>query len=197
MIIKSKSRKTNSFKQLLEYIVYDKGRVPDGKHPFIISHNVEGDTIPKWIQSFESNEKYRRRKQKNSNMVLHEIVSFHDRDTKHLTENKLFEFAQTYIEQRNPHGMYIVVPHVKDDHWHFHVCGSPLEYRSGKSLRMSQKQFKELKLTMQAFQKERFPELTHSVVKHGRNKEKRKRRSRAERNTRKRNKNKSIGLERN
>ncbi len=168
MIIKSKPRKTKSFKQLLQYLLHDKGRTNPENIPFVVTHNIQGEKVEDWVHEFQANEKHRKRLQKNSTKVIHEIVSFHKRDSKHLTHEKLYDIAEKYIQERNSNGMYIVIPHIHDNHLHFHLCGSPLEYLSGKSLRLSKKEFADFKIRLQTWQRQKYPELSHSIVKHGR-----------------------------
>jgi hypothetical protein len=41
-----------------------------------------------------------------------------------------------------------------------------IEYRTGKSLRMSKSEFADLKRSLETYQRERYPELTNSMVNH-------------------------------
>ncbi len=170
MIVKSKARRTSSFKQLIEYMFSDKGR-NEGSPDFVITQNVKGETIDGWVSQMEENEGHRIRKAKNDTKVLHEILSFHVNDKSQITTEKLKRITEEYIQMRSPIGMFVAVPHTEDGHVHVHICGSPLEYMSGKSLRMSRKEFQALKAAIQKFQFETYPELTHSIVDHGRKKE--------------------------
>ena len=56
---------------------------------------------------------------------------------------------------------------VSKDHIHMHIVGSPLEVRSGKSIRMSKAEFSKLQQEMQTYQMEKYPELFNSVVDYG------------------------------
>lgn len=165
MIVKSKSRKTNTFHQLLEYMMDDKGRM-NGAPAFVLTQNVKGTTIDSWAAQLESNEQYRLRTAKNSTKVIHEILSFHRDDVPHLTPHILQTITQKYLEMRSINGMFVAIPHLHDAHWHVHICGSPIEYLTGKSLRMSRKEFKALKLGIQQYQFNEFPQLSRSVVNH-------------------------------
>lgn len=162
MIIKSRPRKTRSFRQLLNYLMDNKGRGLGGK-PMILTHNVRGDTVEDWVSSLESNEPKRIRS--NATRVLHEIISFHPKDQERLDKHKLEDIARTYIQSRSKTGMFVVIPHLDDDHPHIHICGSPWDME-GESLRMSQAEFQELKADFQKFQMDKYPELVHSKVAH-------------------------------
>jgi hypothetical protein len=169
MIIKIKShKKKSSFQNLLNYMINDKDRLFDkeGKS-FAITHNLKGDSIREWVEQFKSNEQYRLRKRIDSVLATHEIVSFHRDDAKNISLEKLEDLAKQYIQQRNPNGLYIAVPHFDKEHYHIHICASGIEYLTGKSLRLEKKKLSELKKNIQQYQVEKYPELSNSIVNHG------------------------------
>ncbi len=147
----------------------DENRLYDrGNRSFIIAHNLRGENIEKWVSQFKENEKFRKRKRKNSVILTHEIISFHKGDSENITLEKLREIAREYIHKRNTKGMYLAVPHFDKEHYHIHICVSGVEYRHGKSLRMSKAEFQKLKKDIQNYQVERFPEISKSLVAHDR-----------------------------
>ncbi len=75
--------------------------------------------------------------------------------------------AKEYIRQRNPKGMYVAVPHFDREHYHIHILASGIEYRTGKSLRLSKPDLQKLKKDIQQYQIEWFPEFSKSIVEHG------------------------------
>lgn len=168
-IVKIKTYKKPKFEYLLRYMCESQDRLFDahGKS-FTITHNVRGKSIEDWVRSFRENEKYRLRKRKNSVYLNHEIISFHRDDTRHLSMEKLEQLVREYIRLRNPNGCYVAVPHFDRYHVHVHICSSAVQYRTGKSMRMSRRELATLKKKIQDFQVERFPELARSVVRHGR-----------------------------
>ena len=165
MILKSKSRKTKSFKQLLNYLMDDKGRgLSDDA--FIITHNVKGEEVKEWVQSFEENEQMKGKIRKNAVRVIHDIIGFHEHDSPNISSEVLQDIAYEYIQKRNPNGMYVIVPHMEDGHLHLHVCASPWEFLGGKSLRLSKTEFREMKAEIELFQREKYPELLYSKIEH-------------------------------
>src|SRR6185295_12034654 len=78
------------------------------------------------------------------------------------------DIAHEYIARRSPKGIYVILPHFDKEHCHLHICVSGVEYHTGKSLRLSKAELLKLKKGIQEYQKEKFPELSNSVVKHGR-----------------------------
>lgn len=168
-IVKIKTYKKPKFEYLLRYMCESQDRLFDahGKS-FTITHNIRGKTIADWVKAFKENETYRLRKRKNSVYLNHEIISFHRDDTRHLSMEKLQQLVYEYIQLRNPNGCYVAVPHFDRYHVHVHICSSAVQYRSGKSMRMSREELGMLKRNIQDYQVERFPELARSVVGHGR-----------------------------
>ena len=152
MIIKIKSFKKPDFKKLLNYMMHDENRLFDGKNKsFLLTHNIKGNRIDRFTSQFLVNESFRKRKRKRKDSVIltHEIISFHKEDSEHITVSKLEDIAREYITKRNLKGMYIAVPHFDKEHYHIHICASGVEYRAGKSLRMSKAGFQKFKKEIQ------------------------------------------------
>jgi len=167
MIIKIKSFKKPEFRNLLNYMLNDENRLYNKKNrSFLIKHNLRGRSIDKLVTQFTENEKFRKRKRKDSVILTHEIISFHKDDSEHITIKKLEEIAREYINKRNINGLYLAVPHFDKEHYHIHICASGIDYRVGKSLRMSKAGFQKLKRDIQKYQVQRFPELSNSLVEH-------------------------------
>jgi len=145
----------------------DKERLYDAQgKSFALTHNLRGDTIDKWVKQFTENEQYRKIKRKDSNYLTHEILSWHKDDAKNISLDKMEAMAREYIRLRNPKGMYVAVPHFDKQHFHVHVCSAGLEYRTGKSSWMTKGEFQNLKQQIESFQKEKYPELSKSLVQH-------------------------------
>jgi hypothetical protein len=169
MIVKIKGRKTPTYQQLLNYIARDKDRLVDKQgQSFLLLHNVRGGGIDEWVKQFNVNEGFRLHKRRDNILLYHEIVSFHKADKVSL--EILEDMAKEYIRLRNPNGMYVAVPHYDKSHLHLHFCVSGLEYRTIKSMRLSKTALRELKIKFQEYQLKKYPELSKSVVWHGKGK---------------------------
>jgi len=149
-------------------MVNDKDRLFDkeGKS-FAITHNLKGDSIEEWDKQFKANEEFRQHKRVNSVILTHEILSWHKDDAKDISLGKLEDMAREYIQKRNPNGLYVAVPHFDKEHYHVHICTSGIEYRTGKAMRLDKKNLRELKQNIQQYQIEKYPELSKSIVNHG------------------------------
>jgi len=167
MIIKIKSlRGRAAFRNLLTYILKSDEKIPESH---IIRHNLNGNSMNEWINEFLHNEAGRLHKRKNNILLTHEIISFHPDDTPQLSIEKLERIAREYIERRNPNGLFLGAIHQESNggNIHIHFAVSAVEYATGRSLRMTKKQFHDLKKGIQHYQQEHFPELVHSLPSHG------------------------------
>ena len=174
MIIKSKARKSiKAVKQLLEYVMRQDAlyRDENGKTLFI-RNNIRGHSLSDWCREFTVNEAKRARKMKGSNVVYHEILSWHELDRGAITLPKLEAMAREYIRLRNPNALTLAVAHQDKSHIHIHFVISGVEKGSGQSLRISKEAFRDMKLSMEQYQQVKFPELEHSKVDHKQSKTK-------------------------
>lgn len=162
MIPKFLQRKSRSFRQLIQYVLREQAT------PIVlIRHNIEGDTPEAWVRAFQQNEDDRKRKRKNNVKVLHIVLSWHGNDD--LSTNAMRDMCKHFMMQYNPHAMYIAIAHIPDQeqkHPHVHIIAGGVD-RFGRSMRLSKKAFRELKQEAERYQRERYPELIHSEVEHG------------------------------
>ena len=168
MIIKIKSHKREIFKQILEYMLHNINKISnERKNTFTLTHNLKGKTIETWVKQLKENEQLRLYKRKDSVRLTHEILSWHKEDAKNIDLPKMEAMTREYFLRRNPKGIYVAVPHFDKDHFHIHVLASGVEFRTGKSLRLSKVEFQNLKKRFQDYHQKYFPELTKSIVRHG------------------------------
>lgn len=169
MIVKIKTHKRPKFDYLLRYMLEGKDRLLDaGGKPFVITHNMKGKSIDGWVKQFKKNEQCRTRKRRKDGIVLyHEILSWAPADSKSLTPAKIESMIREYFRQRNRNAGFVACVHVDRGHIHAHICTSAID-RTGKNMRLSRKELADLKKNIQQYQTEKFPELSHSVVRHGR-----------------------------
>jgi hypothetical protein len=161
------TRKTATYRQLIEYFLKEQKDSISKADSFIIKHNIKGTTVDQWTKAFEANEAGRLIKRSNSVKLYHEVMSISDLDTSKISKPILQDLANKYIELRNPNSMCIAVPHYDKAHIHIHFCFSGTEIETGKSLRISKENFALFKKELQDYQIERYPALSHSIVKHG------------------------------
>lgn len=175
MILKSLSRKSNS-SQLIRYVcryilapekridqIKDKNAIQE--HPaLIIKHNIRSRTINGFIKSFETHEKFRIIKRKDSVKLFHTIISFSPEDRAYINEELLKDISNKFIELRGEDNIYLITPHWNESvHLHCVYSGVLL---NGRSARISNQKFRSLKRSLEAYQREHYPELIHSRIEH-------------------------------
>jgi hypothetical protein len=167
MIIKSKSYKnTRSFKTVMGYIF----RENEKDNSFMLTKFVKTKNlvIEKLHQQFLSNEQLRVNRRKNNVVLYMDILSFHPKDAQRLDNEKLYQIALKYLSLRAPKSIAVATVHRQEkNHTHLHICFSGVEYKTGKSIRISKDDFKQkVKLEMEKYQQEVFPELSLSKIQH-------------------------------
>ena len=191
MIIKSKSIKSKkALENTIRYILTKESQKELG---FIMNKFIKGDRnfdkqmqeaqtdlvkqeqilekrIQNMVKQFESNELKRKIQRSNKNRAYHEIVSFHKSDTDKLPKKVLLKIARKYARERSPNSMVISTMHSDKSHLHIHNVISALEFATGKPVRLSRKEFKDVKIRMEQFQEKELG-LEHSKVNHSKKKE--------------------------
>ena len=167
MIIKSKSYKTTkSFATVLNYIFRENER----NSGFELTKFIKGKnlSVEELSSQFRSNEQFRINRRKNNVVLYMDILSFHPRDAERLTNDKLHQIALKYLSLRAPKSIAVATVHRNEKyHTHLHLVFSGIEYKTGKSIRMSKEDFQnKVKIPMEKYQQEVFPELMLSKIKH-------------------------------
>lgn len=190
MIIKSKSIKSK--KALENTIAYILTKESQKELGFIMNKFIRGDRnfdkqmklaekdlvkqrqildkrIQNMVKQFEVNESKRKIARTNANRAYHEIISFHKSDTDKLPEKVLLKIARKYAKERSPNSMVISTMHSDKDHLHIHNVISALEFATGKPVRLTRKEFKQVKERMEIWQEKELG-LEHSKVDHSKQK---------------------------
>lgn len=120
----------------------------------------------KWVAQFKANDNKRSFNHKRHTVLRHEIIAFAPEDNKHLTKEKLQDFIKFYFKHRSPRSIAVAGVHYeKSVHIHFIHSGVGVDT---KSTRINRDDFKQFKIQLQKFQREKYPELSHSIVDHNR-----------------------------
>ena len=164
-IIKFKTRKNiYSAKQLTRYVLTDKGRI---EHPFatpVLLQNINRLELDTMHRDFLDNYNGFANKRTNGNALLHEIVALHKDDVANneISPEMLQEMMVKYIELRGAKNALVIAKSHDNQHIHFMLGNN--EYRSSKTLRMSHEQMKDLLREFELWHRERFPQLTKSII---------------------------------
>jgi len=161
-----------SMKEFIEYCM-PKNSTPKTQNkiePIVIKNNIRARSVNGYIREFGENEKFRQNLRKDSVLAFHTILSFSQLDSKHLNEKVLKDIAQKYISLRAEQSLVVGAVHRDKDHTHIHLIQSGVQFCTGVSNRISRQQFQELKVAMQEYQIQKYPQLVHSVPEHGKSK---------------------------
>jgi hypothetical protein len=191
MIIKSKSIKSKkALQNSLRYILSKEDEKDIG---FVLSRFIRGDRpfeallekaehdmekqmiwlekrVENMFDQFVGNNDKRKIKRKNANLASHEIISFHKNDTKNLPPETLLNIARKYAKERSPNSIVVSTMHSDKDHLHIHQILSAVEFATGKSARLSKKEFHQVKERMELWQQKELG-LEFSNVQHSKKKE--------------------------
>jgi type IV secretory pathway VirD2 relaxase len=175
MIIKSKSHRSKAaYFNVLSYVMRKEAQYKDQKdNSLLLKHNLYGKSIEQYTKQFQENLEFREIIRSDNININHIILSLHPKDSSsEVSVEVLKDLTNHYIELKGENGMYLATAHFDAEHLHVHVVESPLEIRTGKSMRMSKAEFSKLQQEMQKYQKEHYPELDNSLVNYGNSKKK-------------------------
>jgi len=163
VILKSLSRRNNTL-QLVGYLFkQEKNEKPQP----ILKHNLRSRSVKGWAKEFDQNESLRLHKRKDNIKINHTILSFSTKDKEYISKSLLKDVSKKFVELRGKDNVYLVSSHHDRQHIHLHIIMSGTKYLTGESNRISKKEFHELKLALDSYQKEKYPKLIHSLPEHG------------------------------
>ena len=161
MIIKSKTRKAPSFRQLIRYC---ESRMDE---EFSLSHNLFWNHLGWVATEFEENAKLLP-KRSNGVYLYQEIISITRTPWVPLQRQKeaLKEIVEHYIDQRCPFNqVYGVLHDDRADNLHYHLILSANALGATKRLRMSRWDFNSLQRNMETWVLRNYPELKQSKLR--------------------------------
>lgn len=161
MVIKSMSRKTWSFRQLLRYI-----NEPEQKGRRAILHNLRSafDYLPQIEAEFLENARHIQNQPKSGVVLYHEIIAIAEADREKVTEEMLVDLTREYLRRRAPNALAYAKAQFDTDSPHVHLMISGNLIESKKKLRLERKQFEQVKRELEAYQIEKYPQLSRSIV---------------------------------
>lgn len=165
------NKSSSAFKGLLNYILRDGAAMKNKEGiPYMVKHNISGNSIAQFEKVFRENEANRKYRYKGSNVCYHVILSFSPEDTDKLTLEMLEDLTRKFFELRAEYGMGVAAYHEDRNHRHIHCILGNTKVISGESLRMSRKEFQQVKEKLQEYQQLKYPELV-SVPDHNKRNE--------------------------
>ncbi|MGH1337258.1 MAG: relaxase/mobilization nuclease domain-containing protein [Aureispira sp.] len=159
MIIKTFSRTSPNMQNIVHYIA-DKDKAHE--QPLQIYRNLPSAEIENITQAFEENLSFQT--PQNKLTAYHDILSFHPLDVPQLSHDIIHDLVQQYITLRAPKSLWFGQLHTDQEHPHVHLLLSGNEYHSRKASRMGRPAFYQLRVDLEQYQQEHFPQLTHSLI---------------------------------
>jgi len=163
MILKNLTRRSNTG-QLVNYLFKQE---KDNKPKPILKHNLRSRTTKGWTKELDKNFDLRLNRRKDNIRLHHTIISFSNKDKKQINTELLKDITKKYIELRGKDNIYLASSHHDKEHIHLHIVMSSTKLITGESNRISRQEFRDLKLALDSFQKEKYPELINSLPAHG------------------------------
>ena len=162
IIIKSMSRKTASFSQLLNYI--NKGREKEDEYSF--KHNLYANKPYTITKEFLENHKTLK-KRKNTNSLFHEVISikYQKGYTKEQLKEILKDLTEQYVNVRAKNCLVYSVIHEQHNQIHAHLMISSNELDSKKTHYFSKYQYKQIQELTRKYAYEKYPELEREETK--------------------------------
>lgn len=158
-MVKSMSRKTVSFGQLLDYL-----NEPKEKGPALLQNfRVSRDDLPGIHGEFLENARLLPTR-RNGNVLYHEILSFSDLDRNRVTPAILEDLTRQYLTLRAPYALAYAKAHFNTACPHVHLVISANDLRDSRRRRLSKADFHSIKRELEQYQMKRYPLLAHSTV---------------------------------
>jgi hypothetical protein len=173
LIIKSISHtgSKKSARKLIKYIFDGRKPLEDPQgRTLIFKQHIRGYDREKWAKQFEDLEQQRKSHYGNKSVVAyHEVISFSDKSTKHLTRTILKDLIGRYIKMRTNGQMLCIgtIHFEKNKNWHGHLIFSGIKTTNFKSSRISKTMLATVKSQLQDYQMKTYPFLEDSIVRHG------------------------------
>lgn len=163
MIIKSMSRKSPTFAQLVDYIGRSSGS--DAEAAFVRNLYSDGRNHDDVAAQFLDNYRYLPSR-KGGNALYHELVALEPQPhlTKAEIEAALYELAERYCRQRAPHQLAWGRVHHDTDFPHIHLMISANAVRSDRRVRMDRAYFARVQRDLERWQEEHLPEIKGHTV---------------------------------
>lgn len=159
MVIKSMSRKTRSFGQVLAYI---RGAEVKGKE---LLWNVRGEAgdLRGIERAFLDNARLGRERA-NRVMLFHEVLAFAGADRDSLTPDILDDLTRQYLGRRAPEALAYAQAHYDTDGPHVHILISGNQVGQDRQTHLTKAEFRDIKREVEAYQRRQYPELRYSIA---------------------------------
>ena len=159
MIIKSMSRKSESFYQLYDYLTRDKSNFSFTRNTYSNSKNRK-----KLINEFMQNSKHLK-DSRGKVYLYHELLSLRTNKLSKMRQKEiLLDLANSYLEKRANNHISFGVIHEDKEHTHLHLMISSNEIEWDKRVRLSKKDFSQIQQKLENYKNQKYKELNQSSL---------------------------------
>lgn len=154
MIIKSMSRKSNSFKQLLDYLMRDN---PD----ICFDRNLYASVYARkaLLKEFQHNAAFLQNA-RGRNMLYHEMLALPQNDLSREEQQRVLrELTEAYIDLRAKDHLVFGVMHHDKEHLHMHLMISANTIEGTRRKRLSKAEFASIQKAVEVYKNEKYPQL--------------------------------------
>ena len=158
MIIKSTSRKSKSFRQLLAYLLREKEFDTASWNFYCSNENIE-----EIVKEFMANAAHLDNA-RGSVYMYHDILSL-EKNNLSIKEQKeiLNDLVNQYVQSRASQNLAFSVTHNDKEHIHTHIVISANKIKENKRTRLSKKQFKDIQKHLEAYKNRTYPQLNKTL----------------------------------
>ena len=158
MIIKSTSRKSKSFSQLLSYLLRENEFDTKSWNFYCSKENIK-EIVEEFMQNATHIDNSR-----GSVYMYHDVISL-NKNNLSIKEQKeiLNDLVNQYIQSRASSNLAFSVTHTDKSHIHAHIVISANKIKENKRTRLSKKQFKDIQMHLEAYKNQKYPQLTKTL----------------------------------
>ena len=113
-----------------------------------------------------ANESYRKLTS-NRVFMFHEIVSFGSGDKSVLTPEIVQDVTQKYLQLRGDDLVALAIPHFNTESVHCHILSGATRFRDSVSSGLRKSELGDIKVKLENYVNEKYPQLEHSSIFHG------------------------------
>ncbi len=158
MIIKSTSRKSKSFHQLLAYLLREKEFDTASWNFYCSKENIK-EIVEEFVKNAAHIDNSR-----GSVYMYHDVISL-NKNNLSIKEQKeiLNDLVNQYVQSRASQHLSFSVTHNDKAHLHAHIVISANKINENKRTRLSKKQFKDIQMHLEAYKNKNYAQLTKTL----------------------------------
>ena len=146
--------KERKIQNLIAYI-FNESKMPEGG---IIKRNISGYDQKGWATQLIKNDQKRKFNHINRSVMRHTVLSFSPESEKYLTMETLRDIGKQYAKKRSESLMVGAIHQESGKPVHLHLMISAVTIH-GESTRISRGQFRELKVEMEQYIQDHYPDI--------------------------------------